>query len=179
MLKNFRKTSYVTKFKCTNFYYYEIISFKKSFRPRVLLLVSSSAIPSRVITTECCMERSMELYEPEDISLSFLISSRLPLKLTCKGSLSPPCGRSEEYLLPPITTQSIVPFSNKKKEKFCDSCPCTGNDIRPLKPLSHIYHWNSMAPFHKRSVHQLLHSICFDRYGNNEYNCLARNSPAF
>ena len=39
---------------------------------------------------------------------SFMISSCLPLKFNLRGISNPPCGRSEEYLFPPITTQSTV-----------------------------------------------------------------------
>ena len=49
---------------------------------------------------------------------SFLILSCLPLKINLHGISNPPCGISEEYLLLPITTQSIVPFSNKTMTKF-------------------------------------------------------------
>ena len=53
---------------------------------------------------------------------SFLISSCLPLKINLHRISNPPCGRFEEYLLPPITTQSIVPFSNKNNDKIRDNC---------------------------------------------------------
>ena len=43
-----------------------------------------------------------------------LVLSCLPLKINLPGISNPPCGRSEEYLLR-ITTQSIVPFFNKKQ----------------------------------------------------------------
>ena len=53
---------------------------------------------------------------------SFLISSCLPLKINLQRIPDPPCSKSKDYLLPPITTQSIVPFFNKNNDNFCDSC---------------------------------------------------------
>ena len=41
----------------------------------------------------------------------FLDIVTFTIKIHLQGISNTPCGRSEEYLLPPITTQSIVPFS--------------------------------------------------------------------
>ena len=60
------------------------------------------------------------LTESKGKSWSFLISSCLPLNTSLHGTSSPPQGRSAEYLLAPITIQSIVPFLNKNNEQIFD-----------------------------------------------------------
>ena len=73
---------------------------------------------------------------------SFLISSCLPLKINLHRISNPPCGRFEEYLLPPITTQSIVPFPTKTMTKFVTIALVDGpQQHRPLKLPLHIYHY--------------------------------------
>ena len=110
---------------------------------------------------------------------SFLISSCLPLKINLHGISNPPCSRFEEYLLSLITTQSIVRVFNKNNDLICDNWLGRWNTTTlSLKLPPHIYHQNSTAPFYEQNV-QLLQSMCFDRYGNYEYNCLAHKSPFY
>ena len=58
----------------------------------------------------------LELYEPENVSVLGIVTSTI--KINLQGISDPPCGRSKGYLLPPITTQSIVPFYNKTSDKI-------------------------------------------------------------
>ena len=70
----------------------------------------SSAIPSRAITSECWSFMSQKSFT------EFLDIVTFTIKIHLQGISNPPCGISEEYLLPQITTQSIVPFSIKNKD---------------------------------------------------------------
>ena len=151
MLKNFCKASIVTKFKRTNFFYYENYFIQKLFRLRVLLLFLNGTVkhwrPAKVVflilRTLCQVPYPVEWLLLNAGALqarrcfSFLISSCLPLKINLQRIPDPPCNKSKDYLLPPITTQSIVPFFNKNNNKICDSCSqwyCS------LKLPLHIYH---------------------------------------
>ena len=53
--------------------------------------------------------------------LSFPISFALPFNSKLHGISSPPCGRSVEYFLLPVTVQYIVPPLLKKSEQTFDT----------------------------------------------------------
>ena len=48
---------------------------------------------------------------------TFLMSALGPIKTKSQGISSPPCSRSVEYLLLPVTTQDIFPPLLKKENK--------------------------------------------------------------
>ena len=106
---------------------------------------------------------------------SVLISSRLPLKINLHGISNPSCGRSEVYLLPPITTQSTVPFFNKNNDKIHDNClgrwPTTTSSFRTAITYVSLVFNSSLSQVKCSST-----AAC-DRYGTDEYNCLACKSP--
>ena len=52
--------------------------------------------------------------------LTFSTSFDLPVNANLQGISNPPCGRSEEYLLPPIGVQVIVPPLAKNREQIRD-----------------------------------------------------------
>ena len=130
----------------------------------------SSAILCRSITTECWGFTSQKM-------LQFLDIVTFTNKINLQGISNLHCGRSREYVLPPITTPSILPFFNKNNDKICDSCPndivfqnCHRISITRIQqlPFTNKMFINFCSPY-----------IGFDRYGNHEYNCLARNSLLF
>ena len=50
--------------------------------------------------------------------LTFSTSFDLPVNANLQGISNPPCERSEEYLLPPIGVQVIVPPLAKTENRF-------------------------------------------------------------
>ena len=60
------------------------------------------------------------MLESENVSVFDVVM--FTIKINLQGISNPPCGRSEEYLFPPITTQSIVPVFNKNDDKIRDNC---------------------------------------------------------
>ena len=55
-----------------------------------------------------------------NIVLTFLTSFDLPVNFSLQGISDPPCGRSEEYILPPVGIQTIAPPLAKNSKQIRD-----------------------------------------------------------
>ena len=53
--------------------------------------------------------------------LTLAVSFTGPLKINLQGNSNPPCGRSDEYRLAPVTSHIIFPPRCKKSEQSVDT----------------------------------------------------------